>query len=364
MVRTMVNLGRVELGFEAENLASLHLQFRGSRNESVEARSYLLQDLRNRLLSFPWVMEVSVSDWVPFVETPRGGSLYLVDPSGPRVVNVGWNRVSDSFFEVLGIPLVSGRPFGIQDMGDQPRTAIVSEKLARTYWPGRDPIGERIGRTEGRGLTVVGVAADIRHPGYGSDWTSDPQSLVYLPSMTGGVVALRTGSNPGSILRAAQSIVGEVDPELPVVTEVVADNIRQATANPRFRTWAVGAMAGLAALLASFGLLGVMSYAVEQRAREFGVRMALGATVTDLTGIVARQGILLIGSGLAAGLVGLLALAKVTPSLDGLLFHVKLADPVTIGVVSLLLALIAGCAAIIPAARAAEVDPAQTLKME
>jgi putative ABC transport system permease protein len=364
LTKSMVEMSSVDLGFDEANLVTLRFNFLGERYESTEQRSALYDQLRERLLVLPGVSRASASDWVPFVGSPSGGSLHYLDATGPQRVNVGWNAVSEDYFDVLGIPIVSGRGFDLDDMSEEPQTAIISETMARTYWPGEDPVGERIGRNEGRELVIVGVARDIKHPGGGLDQTNEPRALVYTPGRIRRIFALRVVGEPSVAITAAQAAVQELDPDLQVVVSVVEEEVRASLAGPRFRSWVVGLLASLAALLASVGIYGVLSYAVTQRTREIGVRMALGATTRNVLDDVVRRGLFLIGTGMVTGLALVLVIVNAAPTFGDFLFEVSPTDPFSIVGVTLLLGMAGLWATVLPAVRATSVDPSSTLRRE
>lgn len=364
MVKSMAKISEVQLGFEAHNLVTLRFDFFGRRYGSGEERRVFSDELQERLGAVPGVEAVAGAAWVPFVRDPWGGLLHLVDASGPARVNVTWNRVGESYFDVLGIPIVGGRAFGPDDLVGRPHTAIISETLARAYWPGEDPLGKRIGEEENRGLTIVGVAGDIRHPGYGSDLTTEPRSIVYLPDREDRVTALRVTGPAAPVVPAALAVVRELDPNLPVSAQIVSQEVRRSMAGPRFRTWVISLFAGLAALLAFVGVYSVVSYAVTQRNREIGLRMALGATSgTVLKGVVGR-GMLLMGLGLTAGLALVTATTTATSAFQDLLYKVAPTDGGLLASVTILMALAGILATLVPALRATRVDPGETLRQE
>lgn len=364
MVKSMAKISEVELGFEAHNLVTLRFDFFGRRYGSEEQRRVFSEEIQERLGALPGVEGVAGAAWVPFVRDPWGGLLYLVDASGPARVNVTWNRVGESYFDVLEIPIVSGRTFGPDDLAGTPHTAIISEALARAYWPGEDPLGKLIGEEEDRNLSIVGVAADIRHPGYGSDLTTEPRSMVYLPDREDRVTALRVTGLPASIIRAALAVVQELDPNLPVSAQIVSQEVRRSMAGPRFRTWVISLFAGLAVLLASVGVYGVVSYAVTQRRREIGIRIALGASSRIILETVVRRGILLTAVGLSAGLGVVLVAAHTAPAFGSLLYDVSPADPGSMMAVAFLMLAVGASATLVSALRATRVDPGRTLREE
>lgn len=368
LARSMVRLSTVELGFEPSNVITMRIGFLGARYQTDEQRRVLFDELRERLEALPGVGSVAYSAWAPFVSEPWGGSIRMHGEAGPTDAvdaSVSWNRVSPSFFETLRIPLVTGRRFGPGDYDTSAESVIISETMARYFWPGEDPIGKQFGKQFGRGrneiLTVVGVAGDIRHTGYGSDLTTEPRSLVYLPERDGRVFCVRALGAPSTTMVAVRNIAHSMDPDLPVVLANVNDEINRSLAGPRFRTWLVSLLAALAALLASIGVYGVLSYTVTQRTREIGIRMAMGATAPKLLGAVVRRGLALVSIGVVIGLVVAFNIGRM---LESFLFEIKPMDPGSIVGVVVLLSTVGLVASWLPARRATRVDPVDALRQE
>jgi len=276
--------------------------------------------------------------------------------------NVGWNYVGESFFDVLGVPMVSGRAFGPADMEAGANTAIISESLARAYWPGEDPVGKRIGRESNLDMTIIGVAADIRHPGRGSDQTTEPRALVYLPRKTGRLVSVGVGGDPSGVVSALADLAKQVDPGLLATPHVLSDRVGATLAGPRSRTQLVNLMALLAGFLASMGVYGVLSFAVAQRTHEIGIRRALGAPIESVLAAVFKEGMLLIGSGIVAGVVLALVAVAAFPNPEEMLYQTTLTDPAIILTSALLLGFTGVAATLVPAARAVGTDPGATLR--
>lgn len=362
LTRSLHRISAIDLGFDAEHVVSAELSFSGGGLGDPEQRRQAVQQLQERLRALPGVHAVSSSAWVPFVGNASGGNLHFMGTAGPEAPNVGWNHVGESYFDVLGVPMISGRAFASTDMVGGATTAIVSESLARAYWPGEDPVGQRIGRESDLDLTIIGVAADIRHPGRGSDQTTEPRSLVYLPREANGMVSVGVTGDPSGILFALPDLAREVDAGLLVTPHLLGDRVRATLAGPRSRTRLLGVMALLAGLLACMGVYGVLSFAVTQRTHEIGIRRALGASAGAVLASVFGEGILLIGSGLALGVLVTLTALIVFPVPEHVLYQVHLTDPTIILAAALLLGLAGSVATAIPAVRAVGLDPGATLK--
>ncbi len=246
--------------------------------------------------------------------------------------------VSPGYFRTMGIALLGGRDFDQHDLETAPGVVIVSEAMARGFWPNQDPVGKRIkqGPPNSPWLSIAGVVADVRQEGL----AAEPRPAFYtpflqnppLPSMT---VVVRTGSDPMSVAVAARQQVWILDKELPVqnirtMTQIVSESLTE----PRFHLVLLGTFAGLALLLATVGIYGVMSYFVTQRRHEIGIRVALGADRRQVLSLVVRRGVVTTLVGVAVGLAGARGLMRVMSSL---LYAVQPTDPVTLVSVSILL---------------------------
>jgi predicted permease len=270
-------------------------------------------------------------------------------------------RVSDGYFETMGIPLVSGRSFSPADDRTATPVVIVNETFARRFWPASDPIGQRI-RQFGTWSTVIGVAKDGRY----RSLTDRPFPLVYRvwaqefdPTVT---VHLRVSSAPASVIASARAVFAKANVDLPFLDpRSMRQQMQQSTVGQEVGSRTLALFGAVALLLASIGLYGVMAFAVSQRTREIGVRVALGAASGDVTGMIVRQGLTIaaIGAGVGVGLA--LAAGQL---LEGLLLGLSPLDPLTFGAVALLLGGIALVASFVPARRAAAIDPLVALKSD
>jgi putative ABC transport system permease protein len=276
------------------------------------------------------------------------------------------HRVTPGFFSTLGIPLIRGRDFTEGDHAEAPGVVIISEAMARRYWPNEDPIGKRL-RESGSGnpwFSIVGVAGEVKYRGLPQNPNADPD--VYFPLMqrpTGNLnLAIRASVDPNSLVAAARGVLQKLDPDLPAYSvTTMAEQVASQTRQSRFSAWLLGIFGGLALALAAVGIYSVMAYAVEHRSREIGIRMAMGARAADVLKMVISQGMRLALLGVALGLGAALALTQL---MKRLLFGVAAADPLTYGVIALLLTLVALLACWVPARRATKVDPIIALKCE
>jgi predicted permease len=275
--------------------------------------------------------------------------------------------VSPQYFKTMGVRMMKGRPFDDGDGGKSPGVAIVNDDLARHYWPGEDPIGKRVSRDEKPGpagwLTIVGVIESARDM-----IRSNPTGELYLPytqEMTGAratSVVVRTYGDPLSIASALRTRIHAINPDQPVTEVKTMDAwVQEAVAQPRFNTVLLEIFAGLALVLAISGVFAVVSYAVTQRTHEIGIRGALGATARDIVAFVIGLGLRPVLIGATIGVAGAIA---ATRALKAQLFETSPLDPLVFAVVLPLLLVAATAAALIPARRAARIDPAITLRSE
>jgi predicted permease len=267
----------------------------------------------------------------------------------------------------MGIPLLAGREFTASDTAAAPKVAIVSERVVREYFPGgpREALGRRV-RVWGNSdwLTVVGVVADIRQ----RRLDQEVQPMIYAPfqqdrsGLVRFVSFVARTSTPAGVAEAIRAEIRRAAPDLPIEGAVTMDEaVSASVAQPRFRTVLLGLFATAAMLIATCGLYGLMAYAVSQRRREIGVRMALGADRGDVLRLVLTRALRIVAAGLIAGLAGA---AVVTRVLQTFLFGVTPTDPIAFTVVTLLLMAVGLVAAWLPARRASKIDPWAALRAE
>jgi predicted permease len=366
---------QVDPGFEAEGVLSASIRLPESRYpEGQELRAFVGRALAE-LRALPGVDRASLTNTIPF-----GGSYsdsvilaegYEMEP-GESLVSPDQIVVAEGYFETMGIPLVEGRFFDRRDVEDGDRTVIVDEGLARKFWPGRSPLGRRMYRPSSaedllavdentQWLTVVGVVGDTRLRGLvdvedrvGTYYFPYPQS----PRRTLGFV-LKTDSDPALLVDGVRRVIAGLDPELAVFsTLTLADRISESLVARRSPMVLSVAFAGVALFLAAVGLYGVLAYVVSQRIREIGVRMALGSSPVGVFRLIMTEGMVILGGGLAAGLLTSLLLQR---ALAGHLYGVSPLDPVVLAVVAVAMTLVAVLACSLPALRATRVQPAVAL---
>ncbi|HET9402844.1 MAG TPA: ABC transporter permease [Candidatus Acidoferrales bacterium] len=366
LMRSFMRLLEVKPGFHTENLATMYISFTGPKYARGEAERQLLQTLEPRIAALPGVESVAIANDLPLQgqDTTTGVSQIEGRPAlkpGDQYL-VGVHAVNNSYFRAMGVPLLRGREFNETDTAKSSPVVILNQKAAEELWPGQDPIGKHVQIMADKPSEVVGVVGNVLHNGVVEGPSSDSYAPITQLSWLIIAPAIRTRLDAGTIADEVRSELAKLDPDLPVysvmtMTQVAADTM---TAQ-RLTLDLVGAFAVLALLLATVGIYGVMSYAVTQRNREIGIRMALGAARGDVLRMVLGQGMRLALIGAGAGLAIAFAAVRL---MSGLLFGIKASDPATFAGVTLLLGAVAAVACWIPARRATRVDPLVALRYE
>jgi putative ABC transport system permease protein len=365
LIRSFERLQRVDVGVRTENVLTAFLALPNSRYPEMAQAQAFQERLDGELRRIPGVSSVAYTNQIP----ASGGSNYLafgIDgrdaPPAGTPQDAQRYVVTPEYFRLYEIALRQGRTFTEQDREGAQDVALINETMARRHWPDADPIGQRITFDGTRYFSIVGIVADTRQEGV--DEAPYPQAYVsraQLPTRAMSI-ALRTTGDPLEVVPALRRTVRSLDGDIALsqvqsMREVVGSTIAQ----PRINTIVLSVFAGIALLLAAIGIYGVTSYAVAQRTREIGVRMALGARRGTVLGLVVRQGMLPVAAGLA---VGLLAAFAATRVMQSLLFEVNTTDPLTFASITALLAAIALVASVVPALRASRVDPVVALRSE
>ena len=325
------------------------------------------RELGRSVRAIPGVQSLGFTSHLPLAGTNNNWSFFIEGrpPHPPGVFDsTDYRPVTAGYFEAIGIPVKSGRPFEARDDEDHPLVVIVNEAMARQFWPNVYPVGKRLRFGDQNWRTIVGIAGDVHHEGLGIA----PAPEMYIPwgqvpnVEVRPIVVVRSFVEPASLTSALRKAVAAVDPEVPMDQVATMDQLVSGSVNEsRFRSAAISLFALLALFVASIGLYGVMSYLVSQRTREFGIRMAVGATRGEVLRLVLGQGAKLAGIGVAIGLTASALLGRLIASL---LFEVKPLDAATLVGVSILLAAVALLASYIPARRAANADPMDSLRYE
>jgi putative ABC transport system permease protein len=367
LLQSLLRLGNVRLGFQPQGLLTFEITPQPSRYDTIAKRTAFYRDLVKRLRSLPGVSSAAVTTCVPF-----GNGLQSRTPAAPvgpsllepgQSIPIDWRSVSPAYFRTMGIPLLRGRLFTDADTDTAPNVMIVSQGAAERIWGSEDPLGHIL-RIVGSGkeLTIIGVVADVRS----SALNAEPYPTMYYsanavtwPTVD---VVLRTAGDPYAALPGARQKLRELDAGLPMSSiRSMDDWLSQSAARPRLNAVLVAVFGCLALLIAAIGVYGVLSYLVNQRTREIGLRMALGAPRFRVLTLVIREGMLIALTGIAAGLLVALLASR---ALATLLYGVPARDPATFGAVAAALALVALVACIAPAWRASRVDPIVALHCE
>jgi len=372
LLRSYAAVLAVDPGFKAEGLLLAETVLPIPRYPDAPDRDAFYKRVLENVRALPGVESAGYTNYAPLMFM-GGRALVLVEgrprPEGSAIAqNIVANRsASPGYFETLGVPLVRGRFFDDRDVRDGARVAVINETMARRHWPDQDPIGQRfsVGAPGGGPTTVVGVVADVRQMGLAVP--ADPELFLPLdqtsiPFMWPRQMVVRTAGDPLALAPALRRAVWAVDPTQPVSSlRAMSEVLDAQLANRDMQLTLTGTFAVLALLLAAVGLYGVLSYTVSQSTNEIGLRMALGAQQKTVVGTVVRSALTttVVGIGL-----GLLAASVLTSVIDSFLYGVRPTDPATAATAAGVLLLVAGLAALIPAVRAAGVNPMTALRAE
>ena len=370
LARSFAALRSVNLGIDTSHVIAARITPPGEAYRDTSRVTHLYEALRERLTALPGVTTVAISDKLPFGQVVWGVALRVqgqYEDAKHNLPSIGHQlQVTPGYFSTMRIPILRGRAFTEMDRGGQLPVAIVSESVARQFWPHGDALGKRIGYPwDSPWLTIVGVVPDtkqdsLRDTSRTSVYTPWAQSTLRYSSENW--VALRTHTDPAPFAAAIRDVVRDLDRSVAVsdvrtMDAVVSDSVQKA----RFTMLLVGAFAVAALLLGAIGIYGVMTYLVSQRTREMGIRIALGATAGGVIGLVVGRAARLAALG---ALVGIVAALFTTRWLGTLLYGVSPTDPVTFVAVPILFLATAVGASYAPAYRATRIDPVRALKAE
>ncbi len=365
MMKSLLRLLQVNLGFNPENVLTMTVALPASKYSEPQRRIQFHTALQERISALPGVSGVGAVNILPLTGGNTTRFTIEGDPAPPPGQEIEANiRVSDEhYFQTLGVPLLAGRFFDARDTADAPDVVIINKSLADRVFAGRDPIGRRLNYGGNFGAEViVGVVGDVKITGL--DDAIKP--VVYNPLRQSAPVAsgfvVRTQVDPAAVINAIRNECRALETDAALfnvrtVEEIMADS--PAAFTRRLPALLIGIFAGVALLLAAVGIYGVVAYSVRQQTHDIGVRMALGAQVSDITKMVLRQGLALAMAGIG---VGTLAAIFLTRLLGSLLFEVKPSDPLTFVVVASVLCAVSLLACWVPARRAAKVDPLDALR--
>jgi putative ABC transport system permease protein len=367
LVRSFVLLRGVYPGFRTDGVLTARMSVSGGRNTGLDRRIVFFQQLTERVAALPGVGAVGAVNGVPLsglgVGTPFAVAGRPVPIAAQRPMAI-MRSITPGYFRAMEIPLVAGRLLTDADTAQRPPVILVSQTLARKFWPDGSAIGGRIAidLIPDRVAEIVGVVGDVKPDRIeGEDWPTiyNPYAQAAVGTMT---LTVRTAGAPMALASALVREVHQLDPDQ-AAAEVrpMEEIVDQAVSNERFNTILLGVFAVVAFLLAAVGIYGVISYDVSQRSNEIGIRMALGAQASDVLRLVLGQGAKLAVYGIVAGLAGAGALTRL---MGAMLFGVKPTDAWTFASISILLAVVALAASYLPSRRAMALDPVTALRHE
>ena len=380
LIRTFGALRSVDPGFDARNVLTMQMSLTGTRFNKAAGVNQLVREVQRHVESLPGVTALASTCCLP-LEGGFGLPLTIEGrplTDGPFHGGASWHPVSPRYFQVFKIPLVHGRMFTERDDGGAVPVVLINEGLAKQFWPNSDAVGQRI--TIGKGIgpefaeaprEIVGIVGDVR----GQGLNNNPDPIMYVPvaQVTDGVTALnngiipitwtiRTNVEPYSVSKEIQEALRTASGGLPVAHIRSMEQVRgESTSRTDFNMTLLVIFASLALLLAAIGIYGLMAYSVQQRTQEIGIRMALGASAQDVRKMVVRQGMAL---ALAGVIIGVAAALGVTRLMASLLYGVTPKDPIAMTSVALLLVGVALAATYLPARRASQMDPVESLRYE
>src|SRR5262245_62078704 len=360
-VRTLHNARAIDVGFPYENLLTAKLDLGRQWYTEEQGRDFY-QRLLERAGNLPGVQSADLALSVPLQGSGYGNTIAL---DNKQQINIRYNIVTPRYLETMGIALLLGRHFTIQDNAQFPRVAIINETFARHAWPSENPIGKYFKfkeRNKETPIAVIGVARDAK----GKNLFQTTPSAAYLPlaqRYDGGMTLhLRTNGKPEQLIATVQHEISALDKQLPIYNiKTLEQYLSEALSVKRIQSQILTAFGLLALALASIGLYGVLSFSVAQRRQEIGIRLALGAQGRDVLWIVVGQGLKLVVLGVVIGVAGALGVAR---ALKSLLYGVSPTDPLTFIVIAMMLIIVALLACYIPARRATKVDPIIAIKYE
>lgn len=366
LARSFMRLANVDPGFRPENATLLRLSLPEKKYPEPEQRSAFANALLERVRALPDVEAAGITHSMPLI----GGYVLSFSIEGrPPIApsdqpSTNYYAVTPDFFRATGIPLIRGRVFTERDDAKAPRVAIINEAFARQFFPNEDPIGKRIDIDLGPDAwrEIVGIVGDIKQNGLDQATSAQSYEPFAQKPFSSIDLVIRTKGAPAALLGALRPAVYAVDKDQPVgailpLEEILADSI----ARQRFAMTLLSVFSIVALVIAAVGIYGVMAYNVVQRTGEFGIRMALGAQRGDVLRLVLTQGGKLVGLGLLIGLAGTLAASR---AMGSMLFNTSAYDPLTLGTITVLLAVVALVACFFPANRATKVNPIDALRAE
>jgi len=366
LIKSFLRLQGVNPGFESENVLTVNLSLPRLKYPEPERQKIFFREALARFKSVPGVESVGAVNILPLSGNDRSNTFTIAGQPKPvpgQEPDAASRVISPDYFSALGIPLRRGRAFTERDTETAPLVLVVNETFARRFFPGAEPLGQRIVLDDDKMREIVGVVGDVRHEGL--DAPAEPEYYMpYLqtPERSMTFVARTSLNNPTALGGALRDVLKGMDKDLYIPGTKTMDELRAASvAERRFSTLLLAVFAGVALLLAVVGIYGVTAYSVTRRTHEIGLRIALGAQAADVLKLVVGQGMFLALVGVAVGLAASFALTRV---MANLLYEVSATDPLIFAGIALLLTAIAFIACYLPARRATKVDPMIALRYE
>jgi putative ABC transport system permease protein len=370
LIRSFALVTSVNSGFDPKNVTEAEVSLPQFQYQTPQQWTAFSNELLARLHAQPGLRDSALAAPLPMDRQGEANFAFSIvgDPPLPagKSPTADYATVSPDYFHTMRIPLLRGRFFSDQDSPSNPKVAIISETLARRYFPNQDPLGRqmRFGFPPNRNVSreIVGIVGDVRDVAL----SRKPGPMMYVPfaqaPLYGGEVVVRSRLGASSVAAGIRQAVRSMDKNLPVTDiESLDDALGQSISQERFRTLLLGSFSAIALALAAVGIFGVVSYSTSQRTREIAIRMALGAGRRDVLRLILGQGTKLAAFGLGIGVVAAFLLTRLMSSL---LYSVSATDPATFASVTVILLAVALTACYIPACRAMRVDPMVALRYE
>lgn len=367
LVRSFAKVMEVDLGFQKQNRLAMELRMARPRDDQAFKRMLeFARRLEEQIKAMPGVISVGGTNSVPLAQQGGNGRFLIEGRGNSENYWPNYRTATPEYFRTVGIPLVRGRLFDATDGATTPQVALISKDVAEKVFPGEDPIGKRINTANMDGvkdfMTIVGIVGDLRDAGP----EGDPNGTIYVHYLQRGGIStftwvIQAAGNPSVLIPGLREAVRTQDPDLAPRFRTLEELFSSGVAPRQFNMMLLLVFAGLALSLAGLGIYGVLAYSVEQRTREIGIRMALGAQPGQVLQMVIAQGSKLVAAGLVVGIAGAVAASRLITSM---LFATSATDAATYAAVSLFLCFIAVMACAVPARTAARVNPIVALRHE